>query len=209
MTAFYMFRALGMTFFGKFRGTEEQNHHVHESPAAMTIPLIVLAILALVGGWIGIPELYGGHHELGAFLAPVFAQSQAIASQHALSHNTEWILIAVTTALVTIFAVWAWVKSARFQDTGKEESGLSKVLQNKWYVDELYAAIIRKPLRVISGWLNSDFEKLGVDGIVNGVGKTVLWGSRQFRRVQTGRVGFYIFGMVLGMIALLIIAFYI
>lgn len=209
MTAFYMFRALGMTFFGKFRGTEEQEHHVHESPAAMTIPLIVLAILAVIGGWIGIPKLYGGHHELGAFLAPVFAQSHALALQHELSHNTEWILIAVTTISVIIFAVWAWVKSAKYQDTGKEETGLAKVLQNKWYVDEIYAVIIGKPLRTISGWLNSDFEKLGVDGIVNGVGKAVLWSSRQIRRMQTGRVGFYIFGMVIGMIVLLVIAFYI
>jgi NADH-quinone oxidoreductase subunit L len=218
MTAFYMFRALGMTFHGKFRGTEDQQHpasanapagrHLHESPAAMTIPLIILAILAFAGGWIGIPELYGGHHQLGAFLAPVFAQSQAIAAQHELSHNTEWILIAVTTVLVIIFVIWAWVKSAKYTDNGIEATGFAKVLQNKWYVDELYAAVIGKPLRAIAGWLNADFEKLGVDGIVNGVGKTIQWGSRQIRLMQSGRVGFYIFGMVIGMIVLLVVAFF-
>lgn len=209
MTAFYMFRALGMTFFGKFRGTEEQRHHVHESPAAMTIPLIVLAILAVAGGWIGIPALYGGHHELGAFLAPVFAGSQALVAQHELSHHTEWLLIGITTILVIIFTVWAWARSAKYRDPGKEETGLAKVLQNKWYIDELYAAVIGKPLHAISGWLHADFERLGIDGIVNGVGKTVQWGSRQIRLMQTGRVGFYLFGMVIGMLILLVLAFYI
>lgn len=208
MTAVYMFRALGMTFFGHFRGTENQEHHLHESPAAMTIPLIILALLAVVGGWIGIPELYGGHHELGAFLAPVFARSQSIAAEHPLSHGTEWILIAITTILVIILAIWAWIKYARYQDDGKPVTGFAAVLKNKWYVDEIYAAVIGKPLRGISGWLNADFERLGVDGIVNGVGKTVQWGSRQIRLLQTGRVGFYIFGMVIGMVVLLAIALF-
>lgn len=209
MTAFYMFRALGMTFFGKFRGTEEQEHLAHESPAPMTIPLIILAILAIIGGWIGIPELYGGHHELGTFLAPVFASSQAVAVQHEMTHSTEWILIGITTVLVIIFAIGAWLKYAKYKDTGKEATGFAKVLENKWYVDEIYAALIGRPLRAVSGWLNVDFERSGVDGIVNGVGKMIQWGSRQIRLLQTGRVGFYIFGMVIGMIVLLVISFFI
>src|SRR6202000_1550651 len=74
-TSFYMFRMLYLTFYGKFRGTAEQEHHLHESPATMTIPLVVLAILSIVGGFIGIPESLGGHHELAQFLAPVFKAS--------------------------------------------------------------------------------------------------------------------------------------
>jgi NADH-quinone oxidoreductase subunit L len=209
MTAFYMFRALSMTFHGKFRGTEEKAHHVHESPALMTIPLIILAILAFVGGWVGIPKLYGGHHQLGAFLAPVFAQSKVLAPQRELTSATEWILVIVTTVLVIIFALWAWMKYARYQDSGKQATGLSKVLENKWYGDEIYAAVILRPVRAISGWLNADMEKYGVDGIVNGVGKVVLWGGRQLRLIQSGQVGFYMFSMVIGMIILLVIAFFI
>jgi NADH-quinone oxidoreductase subunit L len=208
MTAFYMFRALGMTFFGRFRGTDEQAHHVHESPAAMTIPLVILAILAFVGGWVGIPRLYGGSHPLGAFLAPVFAGSSQLAAAHESSPSTEWALIAVTTILVILAIVWAWTKFAKYTDTGAETTGLARVLENKWYIDELYDAIIGRPLKAVAGWLSGSVEKYGVDGVVNGVGRFVGWGSRQIRLLQTGRVGFYLFGMVVGMVVLLVIAFF-
>jgi NADH-quinone oxidoreductase subunit L len=72
LTSFYMFRMMYLTFWGKFRGTHDQEHHLHESPPSMTIPLIVLAILSAIGGMIGVPAVMGGHHELGAYLAPVF-----------------------------------------------------------------------------------------------------------------------------------------
>src|SRR4029079_1339633 len=76
MTAFYMFRLYAMTFRGKFRGTHDQEHHLHESPAAITIPLAILAVLAVIGGWIGIPEVFmHGGHRLEAFLEPVFANT--------------------------------------------------------------------------------------------------------------------------------------
>lgn len=208
MTAFYMFRALGMTFHGRFRGTEEQEHHVHESSAPMSIPLIILAILAFIGGWIGIPKLYGGTDAFGNFLAPVFAQSKAIASQHELSYSTEWILVIITTVLVIISVTYAWTKFAKYKTTEKEVTGLTKVLENKWYVDEIYNAIVGKPLLAVSRWFDSDLEKSGFDGIVNGVGKLVQWSSRQIRLIQTGRVGFYIFGMVIGMVVLLVVAFF-
>jgi NADH-quinone oxidoreductase subunit L len=91
MTAFYMFRLYAMTFLGKFRGTHEQEHHLHESPWQITFPLIVLAILAVVGGWVGIPEIFmHGGHKLEAFLEPVFAQSNAIAAKHELSHKQNF-----------------------------------------------------------------------------------------------------------------------
>lgn len=208
MTAFYMFRALGMTFHGKFRGTEKQERHVHESSAPMSIPLIILAILALIGGWVGIPELYGGQDVFGNFLAPVFAQSKAIASQHELSYSTEWILVIITTSLVILSVIYAWTKFAKYKTTAKETTGLAKVLENKWYIDEIYDAVVGKPLLAVSRWFNDDLEKSGFDGIVNGVGKLVQWSSRQIRLIQTGRVGFYIFGMVIGMVVLLIVAFF-
>lgn len=208
MTAFYMFRALAMTFHGKFRGSEEQAHHLHESPAAMTVPLIVLAILAIVGGWIGIPALYGGTHELGAFLAPVFAQSRTLSVARESSASTEWILIGVTTVLVLACVVWAWTRFSRYTGEAAPASGLARVLENKWYVDELYDRVISRPLKALSGWLSESVEQCGIDGIVNGVGGFVGWGSRQIRRLQSGQVGFYIFGMVVGMVILLVIAFF-
>lgn len=209
MTAFYMFRALGMTFHGKFRGTKDQEIHLHESNAAMTIPLVILALLAVVGGWINTPELFGGHLELASFLAPVFAQSKALAAQHELSHGTEWTLIIATSVLMIMTMIWAWSKFSKYKNTGSTSfTNLGKLLENKWYVDELYAAIIGKPLKAISIWFNTSIERSGIDGVVNGVGKTIHWGSRQIRLIQTGQVGFYIFGMVVGMIVLLAIAFF-
>src|SRR5215212_9271090 len=93
LTAFYMFRLLAMTFVGKFRGTEAQLHHVHESPSAITIPLIILAFLSIVGGLVGIPEfLMSDGHRLAEFLNPIFAKSNAILAKHEIPHQTEWIL---------------------------------------------------------------------------------------------------------------------
>src|SRR6202008_2548853 len=97
MTAFYMFRLYAMTFTGKFRGTHDQEHHLHESPLAITIPLIVLAILAVVGGWIGIPEVFVHNgHKLEEFLSPIFAGSNAIAAKPELAPSTEYALMAVS-----------------------------------------------------------------------------------------------------------------
>jgi NADH-quinone oxidoreductase subunit L len=209
MTAFYMFRALAMTFHGKYRGSAEKAAHVHESSPLMTVPLIILAILAFAGGWVGIPKLYGGDHALGAFLAPVFAQSAMLSRARELSPATEWVLVFVTTAGVIFFAAWALTRFARYRDEGGKATGLALVLENKWYVDEIYQAAIVKPLRAFSSWLSEDLEKSGFDGIVNGVGKLVQWGSRQLRLIQSGQVGFYIFGMVIGMVILLAVAFFV
>ena len=208
MTAFYMFRVLGMTFHGRFRGTEEQAAHVHEEGPAMTIPLIVLAVLAFAGGFVNVPALFGGHADLAAFLAPVFEQSRVLAVETEVPHGTEWVLIGITTVLMIVTVIIAWRKFSRYKEGGKPATGLGKVLENKWYVDELYQAVIIRPLQGLSGWLNNYFERSAVDGLVNGVGKTVQWGSRQMRLLQTGRVGFYLFGMVIGMVVLLIIAFF-
>jgi NADH-quinone oxidoreductase subunit L len=206
LTAFYMFRLLAMTFMGKFRGTEEQLHHVHESPSAITIPLIVLAFLSIVGGFVGIPEfLMNGGHRLGEFLNPIFAQSNKILASHEIPHQTEWILTGVSTILILIVSIWTWKKFKNYQTETAEETGFSKVLQNKWYVDELYDAIIVRPLRSISVFFNNVIERSGIDALVNGVGRGINYGSRQVRLLQNGQVGAYILMMVVGMIVLFII----
>ena len=206
MTAFYMFRLYGMTFLGKFRGTHEQEHHLHESPAAITFPLIILALLAVVGGWVGIPEIFiHGGHKLETFLAPVFAQSTAMEQKAALNHSTEWMLMIVSVSLSLIALIYAWRKFSRYQKTTTASIGISKVLENKWYVDELYAAVITRPLKSLAVFFNNVVEKKGIDGMVNGVGKAVNYGSRQIRWLQSGQVGAYVLLMVVGMLVLFII----
>ena len=203
LTAFYMFRLYFITFTGKFRGTHEQEHHLHESPSAMTIPLIVLAILSVVGGYVGVPEALGGHHELGAWLSPVVRSTV-----HHLDHDTEYILMGLSTVLVIISIFIAWSKYKNYKEEG-EATGFGKVLQNKWYVDELYQAIIVKPLMSLSAFFNNVVEKKGIDGFVNGVGKAVQYSSRQLRLLQSGQVGLYVLLMVIGMLVLFIIQLFV
>jgi NADH-quinone oxidoreductase subunit L len=210
MTAFYMFRLYAMTFLGKFRGTHEQEHHLHESPKAITTPLIILAVLSVIGGWIGIPEVFmQGGHRLEAFLEPVFDDSNKyVAAHHAeksLSHATEYMLMGISVAAALAALVFAWNKFSKYQKVEIEETGLGKVLANKWYVDELYDSIIVRPLLSLAKYFNNIFEKKGVDGIVNGVGKAVNYGSRQIRLLQSGQVGTYVLMMVLGILLFFII----
>ena len=206
ITAFYMFRLYAMTFTGKFRGTHEQEHHLHESPAAITFPLIILAVLAVVGGWVGIPEVFmHGGHRLESFLEPIFAQSNIIAAKHELSHITEYTLMAVSVVGALIALIYAWKKFSNFQKTDAQETGIGKVLANKWYVDELYNVAIVKPLQSLAAFINNVIEKNIIDGFVNGVGKAVNYGSRQIRLLQNGLVGTYVLLMVIGILALFII----
>jgi NADH-quinone oxidoreductase subunit L len=210
MTAYYMFRLYGMTFLGKFRGTHDQEHHLHESPKAITIPLIILAILAVIGGWIGIPEIFvHGGHRLEAFLEPIFKPSNDYVAarnlKHELSHTTEYALMATSVALAFIAMLYGWNKFSKYQKTGTEEKGLGKVLANKWYVDELYNNIIVKPVLSISKFFTNIVERKGIDGLVNGVGKAVNYSSRQIRLLQSGQVGAYVLMMVLGILILFIV----
>ena len=203
LTAFYMFRLLFITFSGSFRGTQEQKNHLHESPAAMTIPLIVLAILSIIGGFVGIPEVFmQGGNKISEFLSPVIAlQTELI-----VSPTTEYMLMGLSTILVIAAIVFAWIKFRNYQRS--EATGFGKVLENKWYVDELYDKIIVNPLNRFAGFLNNIFERFVIDGIVNGVGKAVQYSSRQLRLLQSGQVGSYVLLMVLSMLLFLVFQFF-
>lgn len=206
LTAFYMFRLLAMTFNGKFRGTEDQKNHLHESPAAITVPLIILAFLSIVGGLVGIPEIFVQNgHKLSSFLSPVFAQSAALLAKDESSVQSEILLMSISAVLAVGASLWGWKKFRDYEETQDAESGIGKVLQNKWYVDELYDTIIVKPLRTISLFLNNVIERSGIDGLVNGVGRAVNYGSRQMRLIQNGQVGNYILMMVVGILILFVI----
>ncbi|MBO9200464.1 NADH-quinone oxidoreductase subunit L [Niastella sp. MAH-29] len=209
MTAFYMFRLYATTFRGTFRGTEEQKHHLHESPAAMTIPLVVLAILAAVGGFIGIPEsIMPDAHKLEHFLEPIFAKSNEIQMAALPEHHTEINLMVISVALALGMIIFAWFRYSKKPELN-EPAGFGKVLADKWYIDELYNFVVVKPLNGLARFMNSFFEKKVVDGMVNGVGRLVNYTSRQVRLLQSGLVGNYVLLMVLSMLALFIVKFFI
>jgi NADH-quinone oxidoreductase subunit L len=206
MTAFYMFRLYAMTFLGQFRGTHEQEHHLHESPAAMTIPLIILAVLSVVGGFVGIPEVFANNaHALEHFLSPVIVRSSE--ESHNLSHGAELMLMAVSVGVALIAIIYAWTRFSKKPEIAEPE-GTGRFLANKWYMDEAYDAIIAKPLLAIAGVFKNVVEKSGIDGVVNGVGRGVQYAGRQIRLMQSGQVGNYILLMVLSMVLMIILVFY-
>jgi NADH-quinone oxidoreductase subunit L len=171
----------------------------------MTLPLIILAIAAVAAGFMGIPELFvKDAHWLQRFLAPVFEQSTALQHAHAISHSTEYILLGASVSVLIIVIIIAWKKFSTKPEIA-EASGVAKILERKWYVDELYDLIIGKPLNHLAAWFNNVLEKKGIDGLVNGTGKMVQWGGRQFRLLQSGQVGGYLLWMVLGLLLLLVL----
>ena len=208
LTAFYMFRLFFLTFSGTVRATEEVKHHIHESPMSMTVPLMVLAVLSVIGGFVGIPAVLGGSHALNQFMAPVF-QASAGHTAHELSHSTEYILMGVVIALTLVMILSAYLIYVKKKSLPAEsESSLSPVhrlVYNKYYIDELYTAVIMRPLNGISKAFDAVVERLFIDGIVNGSGRIVTWGSKTLRLAQTGNTAYYIFGMVISVIIILLV----
>jgi len=211
MTSFYMFRLFFLTFHGKTRASDHAMQHIHESPRSITVPLMVLAVLSVIGGFMGIPEVLGGSHALNNFLSPVFAASQLHVEAHHLSHTTEYILMGgvVAFTLVMIGLAYSRYVSQGHVPAAEGETLTSahRLVYNKYYVDELYQAIIVNPLYKISSALDAVIEKLGIDKLVNGVGEIVVFVSREARLLQQGSIGYYIFVMVFGVIALLVLNF--
>jgi NADH-quinone oxidoreductase subunit L len=209
MTAFYMFRLFYLTFYGGFRGTKEQEHHLHESPKSMTIPLMVLAVLSVAGGFVGMPAAFHMPHFLEGFLEPVFANSEMRMLPTHIDHNTEitLMIIAVSIALIMIYMAYNfYIKQQKIPVAdGQAINPAQKVVYNKYYVDELYTTLFTKPL----GWLSDKFyrfiELRFVDAIVNAVGDGVNWGSRTLRLLQTGSIEFYLLIMVLSIALILFI----
>lgn len=205
LTSIYMFRLLMLTFFGSFRGTDEQKHHLHESPAAITIPLIVLAILSLGAGFVQLPHLFGGHPYLNEFLAN--AGVPAAMHEGVNLANIEYGLLGATVVglLIVFLATKKYFAVDNFNGT---YTGFKKVLADKWYIDELYDAVVLRPIAKLSDLMDRFAERKGIDGVVNGVGKTVRWGSDRVRLLQSGQVGFYIFSMVIGMTILFALSYF-
>jgi NADH-quinone oxidoreductase subunit L len=197
MTAFYMFRLMFLTFYKEFRGTAEQKNHLHESPALITAPLVILAILATIGGVISLP----GNSWLNNYLTPILPELAT--AEHHLG-TTEYILmaIAVVGGLVGIGLAYAeYIKQNSVPVADAEISGFSKVLYNKYYVDEFYDSLFVKPINVLSRFFRDTVET-GLSSLVFGFGKVTNELSYQGKKIQTGSIGLYLFAFVLGLCAI-------
>ena len=210
MTAFYMFRLLFLTFFGEFRGTEEQRHHLHESPPLMTIPLVLLAILSIIGGWMGIPHgiahALGIHKSFDTFLAPVLGTFEMHASL-----GTELAIMGVTTLLILGTIYYAYLLFVKKQVRPVRDvdalTGPSRLIAGRFFIDEFYRKYIVQANDKFAQLLENVVENRVLDNSVNAVGTTVSAISNRFRKIQTGQLEHYVLVFVVAvavMVALLI-----
>ena len=207
ITAFYMFRLVFMTFFGKFRGGDT-DEHLPESPSVMTIPLMILAALAVVGGWIGIPKVLGGSNHFEHFLAPVFEEAEHIMHHSAhpsVSTELGLMIMSVCIALAGIFMAFIFYRKNPDipKDLAARFKGLHNLVYNKYFVDEIYQTVIINPFIKICDVCSDFFDAKIVDGSVNGVASIVQGISGQLRKIQTGYVQFYLLMMTIGIVVIL------
>ncbi len=208
LTAFYSFRVVFLAFHGKFRGTHEQEHHLHESPKAMTIPLALLAIGAVAAGWVGIPplvgEMFGVEHSdrFGEFLAPVVGHPHGEGT-----HGEEWMVMVISIigglAGIGTAALFYLKRTDIPLKLGSVFRAPYRVLWNKYYVDELYSRIIVRPtFWIAKNVIVAVTDGKIIEGIVNGVPKAIGGFGEVLRRVQTGFVHHYAIVMALGLLAI-------
>jgi NADH-quinone oxidoreductase subunit L len=204
LTAFYMARMMAMTFFGANRTGAEESRHLHEAPWIMTGPLVVLGVLTVIGGAINLPAFVGGHHGLETWLEPVTAASEAFARVELPHGSTEFFLVggAILVGVIGLLFGFRTTLAQRIPTarTAPEDTGLARLLNRKYYVDELYDAVIVRP----TVWLSRAVLWKGVDqGLVDGA--AVNGTARLSRglgwlgsRLQTGQVGLYVVLFLVG-----------
>jgi NADH-quinone oxidoreductase subunit L len=187
LTALYIWRLMFLTFFGKSRVSHEAEHHLHESPPAMTIPLIVLAVLSVAGGWIGWPAALGGSNHFEHWLEPVFEPASRIlatqAAAHEVAHSAsqEYLLmfLSVLIAGTGVFLAYTFfLKRPEIAERlATSYTGIHQLLQNKYYVDEIYGAIFVNGLAKGGGAALGKFDSRVIDGGVNGTAWMTRVGS--------------------------------
>ena len=230
MTAFYMFRQFFMVFFGKCRADHHTQEHLHESPKAMTLPLVVLAIGSIAAGWIGLPEVFGGSR-FAEWLEPVFGAPHEAHASAGLEETLMVISVAVAASgffLAYLIYYKGKVAAERFSSVA---GGLFyRLSYNKYYVDEIYQFLFvdgtlllarigawidrtiidfivdgsAKTTAFIS-WLNGLFDNHVVDGLVNKIADTTFEAGDKFRKVQTGNINSYLYVILGAVLAAIVI----
>lgn len=209
MTAFYMFRLYILTFEGKERFGHDK--HPHESPALMTIPLMILALLSVIGGFIGIPEIFSGEHgnQFHNWLAPIFKDADRKLAVFNMHSHFEEILLMVLSVLFALSAIWfaryIYLNKISIANvTAQKFKGVYKILWNKYFVDEAYDTVIVNPiLQTSRSFLWKIADNRLIDGTVNGAARLIEIISNNIRKLQTGVAQFYALVMMLGIVAAL------
>jgi NADH-quinone oxidoreductase subunit L len=214
LTAFYMFRLVSLTFAGDFRGSPEEAAHVHEAPPTMTLPLVILAFLSAIAGFLGLPEVFGeGANRIAAFLEPVFPRiglAVAEAPAHSLPAVTEWLLMgaSVAVAVVGILVAWNWYAKKAGRPAARLAASfpaLYRLVAEKFRIDELYDVLFVRPFVWLSRVLWKVVDVLIIDGALNAAAFLVELVGDLLRFLQTGNVRNYALTFLIGIVALLLI----
>jgi NADH-quinone oxidoreductase subunit L len=230
MTAFYMFRQLFMTFYGPCRADHHTQEHLHESPPVMTMPLVVLAVGALFAGFIGLPGVLGGS-QFAHWLEPVV---HAHEDGHA-SHALEWGLMAISVAVASFGVFIAYLMYRRESLSPEIFANLAggffyRLFDRKWYFDEVYQVVFVNGTLLLArigalfdqyiidgivdgsasltrfiSWLNGLFDLHIIDGIVNAIASITFGIGNMLRRVQTGNINSYLYGILIAVVVAIIV----
>ncbi len=212
MTAFYMFRLVFLTFHGQCRADEKTKSHLHESPYLMTVPLMVLGVLSVIGGFVGIPEILGGGNGFHHWLAPLLGNEngavQVSAGVQHWPHAVEYTMIALSVAVAVAGIFGAWVFYIKQPEKPKQLAErwplLHQLVYNKYYIDEIYNVFIVQPIKLTSTFLLWKIFDAGViDGVVNLTGSSVRGLGRVAARLQNGYAQAYAVTFLIGVLLLI------
>jgi NADH-quinone oxidoreductase subunit L len=207
MTAFYMFRAVYLTFYGKER-FDVQHHPPHEVGASMWIPLVALAILSVLGGFLGVPNILGGGEAIGKWLEPVVGKGEELALQSRIIQGEGMeialMIVSVGVAIIGILiATRYYKKKTTLAGQEKNIGTFYDLASNKFYVDEIYDAVVIQPsYKFSNGFLYKIVDVKIIDGMINGSAASIDWISGTIRKIQTGIVQNYAVMIVVGILVL-------
>lgn len=192
MTAFYMTRLYVFTFFGKFRGTHEQEHHLHESPLSMTVPLMILAVLSVGGGFL----LEGFmHHNITGIVKDFVSTGE--------HHSLHTLMYGVTAVILALAGGTYFILKDKTPFADAEITGAKNMLYNKYFVDEVYSTVVTQPLNKLGTFFYKVLDLKVIDALVNGFGRASNWLSGVLRTAQTGNVDSYFLAMVFSIVIFL------
>ncbi|MCX7835285.1 MAG: NADH-quinone oxidoreductase subunit L [bacterium] len=208
ITAFYMFRLVYLTFFGNFRGGVESEGHIQEVTPYMTFILILLAVLSVIGGYLAVPHALGGHFLIGEWLQPVLQDSRKLPSlAYYQEHHSLMLEFGLMGLSVIIAILGIYLASKYFNQKPQEltvltqkPKGIMKILENKYWIDELYEFTIVQPIYKFSIFAWKVFDATGIDGFINSIGSLVVKIGEHLRKLQTGYLSNYALLMSIGIL---------
>jgi len=204
LTTVYMFRLLFVVFYKPESKALQANHHVHESPQVMLVPMSVLALLSIIGGFVGMPKLFSEFHAFDNYLEPVFKTALSLELNYHphLSVAAEWLILVLPLAAIALLVWFCRIRFAKPEPLAQPR-GIEKFFANRFYIDELYNFCFVRPVQALSDIFRNTIDQSLINNLVNTIGNTTVFLGKNMRYMQTGNVGFYMLLMVFSIIAIL------